>query len=604
MPDNRYENFVVAVYVRAYEVEKMQDPAWREETWATISRQVKVDKIYLETHRDRIIPDGAALEEIKRFFADKGVQTAAGIALVVSESNRFETPCYTDPEDRALVRRVIEHSARHFDEIILDDFFFTNTKRDSDIASKGERSWSQFRIELMRDVARELILRPARAVNPNVRLTIKFPNWYEHFPGCGYDLEEEPRLFDRIYTGTETRQPAYNAQRLQQYESYGIVRYFENIAPGRNAGGWVDQGDARYADRYAEQLWLTMFAKAPEMTLFAYHELLRPLPVAWRGAWQDEKPTFDFDTMVAGHPEIEGHFGPALTTARVAGIALEQADAVVGKLGNPIGVAAYKPYHSTGEDFLHNYLGMIGIPMDIRPEFPTDAPTLLLTEAAKSDPKIVDRIREQLCAGKTVVITSGLLNALQDRGLRDIAEWQMSGKRFLADAFVHRREIHRSESTLLFPQVDYLTNDSWPTLTAGESAFPILLQNGYSAGMLNALVLPDDPADLYRLPPEALDAIRSLVTRDLFVHLEGPAQVCLFPYDNRSFIVESFLHDATSVQIVSPGAMTAIRDLTTGETFAGASRTIPASWHRPAETATVFEAPIKPHSFRVFLAEA
>jgi hypothetical protein len=35
------------------------------------------------------------------------------------------------------VKHVAEVTARHFDEIILDDFFFNNTKRDSDIAAKG-----------------------------------------------------------------------------------------------------------------------------------------------------------------------------------------------------------------------------------------------------------------------------------------------------------------------------------------------------------------------------------------------------------------------------------------------------------------------------------
>jgi hypothetical protein len=32
--------------------------------------------------------------------------------------------------------------------------------------------------------------------------------------------------------------------------------------------------------------------------------------------------------------------------------------------------ATYKPYNSSGEMYLHNYIGMIGIPMDMYPEFP------------------------------------------------------------------------------------------------------------------------------------------------------------------------------------------------------------------------------------------
>jgi hypothetical protein len=38
---------------------------------------------------------------------------------------------------------------------------------------------------------------------------------------------------------------------------------------------------------------------------------------------------------------------------------------------------------------------------------------VLLTESAKSDPAIVAKIKGQLAAGKSVIITSGLLRALQ-----------------------------------------------------------------------------------------------------------------------------------------------------------------------------------------------
>ena len=101
-------------------------------------------------------------------------------------------------------------------------------------------SWTDYRLKLMTDAARDLIINPAKAVNPKVKVIIKYPNWYEHFQGLGFNLETEPNMFDGIYTGTETRDPVYSDQHLQQYESYLIIRYFNNIAPGRNGGGWVD----------------------------------------------------------------------------------------------------------------------------------------------------------------------------------------------------------------------------------------------------------------------------------------------------------------------------------------------------------------------------
>jgi hypothetical protein len=116
----------------------------------------------------------------------------------------------------------------------------------------------------------------ARKVNPKVRIIIKFPNWYPSFQGNGYDLAVEPKIFSGIYTGTETRDPVITDQQLQQYESYEIIRYFDNVAPGRNGGGWVDTFSIRYVDRYAEQLWDTMLAKAPQIMLFEWSNLLRP----------------------------------------------------------------------------------------------------------------------------------------------------------------------------------------------------------------------------------------------------------------------------------------------------------------------------------------
>ena len=189
-----------------------------------------------------------------------------------SRPGQFVSFSYTDPKSRAYVKNVSELTARHFDEIILDDFFFNNTKRDSDIAAKGTASWTAFRLKLMDEVSRDLVVGPAKAVNPKVKVIIKFPNWYEHFQANGYDLDQEPKIFDGIYTGTETRDPVITDQHLQQYESYQIVRYFDNIAPGRNGGGWVDTFDTRYLDRYAEQLWDTMLAKAPEIMLFQWSQ--------------------------------------------------------------------------------------------------------------------------------------------------------------------------------------------------------------------------------------------------------------------------------------------------------------------------------------------
>jgi hypothetical protein len=400
-----YQNFKVAVYCRAQEVNQMGDANWLEKSWNEVSRQVKVDKVYLETHRDVVLVDEETVKKARKFFEDRGIEVAGGITYTIMESNRFKTFCYTRPDQRKRVKEIAEYTARLFDEVILDDFFFTNCKCESCIKAKGSQSWSEFRLDLMKGAAKNLVVGPAKAVNPKVKMVIKYPNWYEHFQGCGFNLEVEPKIFDGIYTGTETRDPVYTDQHLQPYESYLIFRYFENIKPGGNGGGWVDTGAIRYMDRYAEQLWLTAFAKAPEITLFDFRRMLSPIPQEYRAPWQGQETSFDFNDMMKPIKGPDGAETTPTTMARAAGYSFERIDSIVGKLGKPIGVKSYKPYHSTGEDFLHNYIGMCGIPMDLGPEFPAEANMIFLTESAKFDQSIVEKIKKQLMAGKTVVIT-------------------------------------------------------------------------------------------------------------------------------------------------------------------------------------------------------
>ncbi len=609
-PDaDSHDNFDVAIYARVYEVRQMADLDWLRERFDVMDRHLKVDKIYLETHRDTILASDETLNTVKQFFAERGIETAGGITLTISEPNRFETFCYSNPEHRQWVQEVVEHTARHFDELILDDFFFTSCKSEGEIAAKGDRSWTEYRLELLDEVARNVIIGPAKAVNPDVQVVIKYPNWYAHFQGLGFNLETEPALFDKLYTGTETRDAVRSAQHLQPYLGYNIFRYFDNLKPGHNAGGWVDTGGMRYLDRYIEQLWITLFAKAPELTLFDFRQLQRPILDDHRAAWQGQETSVDFDAIVAPHRQADGTYDDALTIARAAGVALDQIDSVIGALGNPVGVPSYRPHHATGEDFLHNFLGMIGIPIDLRPDFPAEAQTILLTESAKFDPDIVDKIRRQLMDGKSVVITSGLLRALEERGIQDIAEIQVTERRALVQDFiVGWGEIQQSPEKILIPQIHYLTNDSWELVMAvdGPMGWPMLHDADYAGGHLLILTIPDNPADLYQLPPAVLTRIKQTVLQDFFIRVDSPGSVALYAYDNDTFIVQSFLDEATDLRLVTDGRITQLRDVETGEVLSGEAIPVPppGGWAPRLDAGkTTFDTTIPPHSYRVFTAQ-
>ncbi len=598
-----YKNFSVSAYARAYEVRDMADQKKLQETWDLISRQVKIDKIYLETHRDKLIVDEKTLTSAIKFFRSKGLKVAGGITYTIDESNNFETFCYSNPEHRAMAKEIAEYTARHFDEFILDDFFFTSCKCDLCIKAKGEMSWTDFRLKLMTDAARDLIINPAKAVNPKVKIVIKYPNWYEHFQGLGFNLKDEPKMFDGIYTGTETRDAVSSDQHLQQYESYLIFRYFENIAPGRNGGGWVDSGGATYLDRYTEQFWLTLFAKAPEITMFDYRQLQSAIRPAQRGAWQGTGTSFDFDEMMKPFKLSDGTEVKPTTIARAAGMTFEQADKFLGQLGKPVGLKSYRPYHATGEDFLQNYLGMIGIPMDLVPEFPDDGKMILLTESAKYDPAIVQKIRQRIQSGKNVMITSGLLRALQGKGIEDIAEITYTDRKALVSEFkAGWGRLVKSSKEILIPQINYLTNDSWEEISAisGVAGWPLLHRAQYSKGYLYVLTIPENFSDLYLYPPEVLNRIRSVASQGMNVRMEGPSNVSIFLYDNGTFIVESFLPEPVKVKVIATGSAGSIEDLLSGETITGAAVMAFMARNRQADPERSFEITVKPHSYRVF----
>ena len=604
----KYKNFKVSTYIRAQDVARMADDKFLNATWETVSTQVDLDKIYLETHRDAFTVDEKTMTKVKKFFQSKGLEVGGGITYTRSEPTDFETYSYAREDERQVVKEVAEYTAKLFDDFILDDFFFIDLKNDDEIAAKERsgKSWTEYRLRLMADAGRELVMNPAKKVNPKVKVIIKYPNWYDHFHGLGFNLEEEPQYFDGLWTGTETRDPA-SAQHLQNYLSYNVVRYFDNIAPGKNGGGWVDAGGINMSmDRYAEQLHLTMLSKTPEIILWNYMQLndvkITPQMCA---TWQLlGGNSFSYKEAVAPFTK-DGKTITPTTMARIAHLTLHQTDRLIGLLGNPVGLVSYKPYHSSGEDFLQNYLGMIGLPMDMHPQWVEGRQQILLTEQAAKDPQIVDKIKSQLKRGGDVIITTGLLKVIRDQ-IADVCELYCGDLKAIVNDFGWQG---KSEREFIIPQVKYFTNDAWEVvsagrpLTGGVSGYPILLRDTYSKGMLFVLTIPDDYGNLYDYPAGALNIIRRAMSKDVGAYIEGPSKVALFPYDNKTLVVENFNDEAVSLRVVINNKVSGLRNLLTGDQLKPAKVTRPQGmffrnrFMGYADDATVFDLQLPAHSY-------
>jgi hypothetical protein len=605
LAQGHYKSFIVSTYAVQGTVEGLMngnpDPA---QSWATLTRNLKIDKIYIEVMRNHTLVDETGLEKLKKFYQEQGVEVCGGLAYSISETNGYQGFDYADPENREFAQKAVELAARHFDEILLDDYFFFDRKTDYDIKAKSNKSWTQYRLETMREVTENLIVKPAKAVNPKCKVIIKMANWYDQYAGMGNDTEKVPLIVDGMFSGTESRLWVGREQHLQPYLSYDIMRFMDNLKPGVNKGGWVDQGGANPIDRYAEQLLDTVFARCPEMCCFHYSGMLRPIqPNAIAGRnWADLPSSLNFTELMKTLPPDGGN----PTFADVAAYTLGQVDQVLVNVGKPVGVKTYTPYHATGEEFLHDYLGMIGIPMDIFPQFPSDADMVLLTEQAKFDSDIIHKIQAQLEAGKSVCVTSGFLRAMKGKGIEDICEIETTGATIPVRHFAFAggpgapfrgrgfgRGVNTSQPAgsatapdpfealrdIFIPEVKYaniLTHDAWGDvlgISPGGTTYPILLSCDYSKGKFYVLTIPNDPADLYALPPSVLSVIRAALGAAEPIRIEsGPAQVALFRYDNNTFIVQNYLPTTAEVTVSIAGTVTQIHNLLTGENVAPAAR--------------------------------
>jgi hypothetical protein len=594
----KYKSFKVSIYTRAQEVYRMSDNSWLQSTWKTLSDQVKVDKVYLESHRDLIAINESTMNAAKTFFKGKGVETGGGICYTINEANNFETFCYSNSSHRKTIQQLAETAAKYHNDFILDDFFFTSCKADVEIEARGTKSWSDYRRELLAAAGRDLVVKPAHAVNPEAKAIIKYPNWYDHFAGLGFDLAAGPKIFDGIWTGTETRDPS-GAQHLQPYLSYNAVRYFENCGPGKNGGGWVDvfgvDNPALGADRYAEQLWLTMFAKAKEINLFAYNWLLdwKLNSAVHRTAWQGKGSSFDYDDCVKPFKNEAGETVTPTTFARIAGWVFEKIDNFVSKLGKPVGIHAYSPPNARGESFIHNFLGMIGLPIEMTPTYPTTAKTVLITAQAAGDADLAKKMDATLRAGGTVVVTSGLVAAAPEKVSR-IVEVSAS-----EPILINNFGGATTTKDILVRQIWYNTNDAWEItsagrpLTGGFFGVPLVLRGLYGGkgGSLYVLAIPQNPSDLYVYPADVLNAFREAASHEVGIRIRGPAKVSLFVYDNGYFIVENFNDAAVDIQVVLSTSANIQEDAATGTYSGRATAGMGVSVH------------LNPHQFRVFQAK-
>jgi len=356
------------------------------DTALTWCRAHNVDHVYLENFRNGYSADPAVLAAARDFFRRAGV--AVGGCVTTTELGKPSTgwkiaACYTNRANRAHLRSVFHTAATLFDRILIDDFFFTDCRCSECAAARGARSWEAYRRDLMLNVARHDILDVVHAVNPDARVILKFPQWYDTWQARGYRVDAESQLFDDVWIGNETRNPRDpHWGQTAQYRAFLITRWLHAIAGAKLRGGWFDAIDTP-PDLYLDQAYETVLSQVPEILLFEYGMLQRQ-GAADAAALQHEMPALM-------------HLSTAIQNTHWRG------------------VATYKPPNSDseGENYLLDEAGMVGIPLAPRATFPQHAATALFASQVLGDPDFVPQLVRFLAAGHRAILTAPLAHALE-----------------------------------------------------------------------------------------------------------------------------------------------------------------------------------------------
>ena len=439
-------------------------------------RKMGLSKVYVVTFRATYQADASTLRAARDFFRQAGLRVSGCVT-----TTRFGKPttgwevgaCYTNRANQEHLASIFRFTAELFDEIMIDDFFFTDCECSECSAAKGSMSWPQYREKLMLEVSRDRVLGPAREANPSVKVILKYPQWYDNFHNRGYVVDKETDLYDRIWVGTELRDPSSDEWgHKQQYEGFFICRWLTEIGGAKTGGGWFDPYGTN-PTFYLDQAYVSVLAGAPEILLFHYGSLVSP-------QYQAQADTF------AGHrAELES---------------------LAKLVGDFRGIPAYKPPSSDpgDESYMFDQVGMLAIPLIPTARFPKGARAALFTEHALDDPEFVPELEDFLDAGGTALISSGL-------GRRLDADPRLPTQESLKlEKGGHLRTVKAGAGRLVIFSVEL------PRLTYVDS---------------QGKVRPPTPE-----LSKALQELRQVVSEFTVTSLDAPPRVAVFPMGGRAAV--------------------------------------------------------------------
>lgn len=553
---SRKSDLQLSTYITAQTVrDQFATEAGRREALSVL-RCNGITKVYVEVYRSGLVVPVDVLSKATSFLKNNGLEVVGGIATVpggetgVAQDGPLSWFNWQNPKTQSDMKKIMEEVAPLFDQFILDDFFCTADTSLESKQAKGDKSWSEYRRELLTGLAGSVFINPAKAENPDITMIIKYPQWYDRFRQFGYDVATEPALFDKVYVGTETRgQYTQRFGFVQPYEGFINYRWIASLSGNKIGAAWFDHIDCTATD-FIEQAYQSVLAGAKELVIF------------------------NFDDFLNGHP---GHHLLRLDFEKLADLA-----AAVAK--NPVkGVAGYKPPNSDagGDLYLLDYIGMFGISLVPVSAYPANAQVIFLPTQAATDSAVAEKVEQSLKEGKKIVMTTGFIARAKDG--EKLAK--LAGIKYPLMSEKESTQIVLNDGTidsLAFPlQTDYqiIPQGAEVLLQTAGNKVPFLVKN-HNIAVINTHTFSQADFDavgevllcprqigLLELPQPWMNTIRSVFANGGMPVLDAPSRVTYQILNDSSYVVHNYNQQKTSVAIQLKNVAGVMIDRFTGDTL-------------------------------------
>jgi len=549
----------LSVFVTAQSVIRAGETPEKTARLVADLKDVGAEKAFLEVWRGGGQAPSETMRSVRDACLAAGLKVATGIMPVAGRDPTLEgTPdwdsdetmggnsrwgadiCYSKPHSLETLKTAMRAGAELFDEFIIDDALCTQCTCSHCRAARGDRDWFTFRQDTLVDVSREILVGACREVNPDIKMILKYPQWYDRLRNFGYDTARQPAEFDATWIGTETRDPdTPDFGFVPQYEAFFNTRWHGDAEPNLE-GCWFDYIECD-PFMYAEQAYQSALGGMQNMTLFCYGESL----FGGNG--------YLLAALKAARPHLE------TVAERIEGV-------------EPTGLVTVRPHNPAPIDdgYIFDGMGMIGVPLVPKVEWPATPPkALLVTDHVATDPALTDKVAEVVEAGGTAFITaSALAQNDDDARLKELAGlaspgWSQSNHWF-SDAFrVGGTDVMSSEPVEF--RFDLRVTDAEVLAEAAgvahhrDERIPVVTRHEHpSAGAVVVLNIQgvcdrdyhmdenlNVPAILQMqlLPAAVVNVIQEQVAAAIGGAFRSPARVSYHPFENGIAAVQNFTND-------------------------------------------------------------